>query len=349
MTSPKPPDPGTQRSSRESLGAKPQAEVGEPQGEGVTVVTVTLNAAIDRLIEAPGLHIGGHVKGKLIRRVAAGKGINVSRALARLGAKSVATGFIGKADEALYEEELPHLGAANRLVVIPGHTRENITLIDPTTGVETHIRDAGLAIGPDDLKHLSATLSSLATGTCVMVFSGSLPPGLAAKEVESVIEAIQAPSVRIAFDGPGTLFRALAQEAVWLVKPNRQELSEWTGEALDSEAALIRTAGRLAQKIQHVLVSCGAEGAYLFAEGRVLRGRVAGDVPEVRSTVGCGDVILAAFLAARLQACSIDESLRRALAAATAATTHQIPGEFDSHDVWTFLSATQVEELTHCA
>jgi len=182
-----------------------------------------------------------------------------------------------------------------------------------------------------------------------MVFSGSLPPGLAATEVESVIEAIHTPNVRIAFDGPGTLFRALPQEAIWLVKPNRQELSEWTGEELESEAALIRAGGRLAEKIEHVLVSCGAEGAYLFAEGRAFRGRVGGDVPEVRSTVGCGDVILAAFLAARLQAFSIEESLRRALAAATAATMHQIPGEFDSRDVSTFLGATQVEEVAHNA
>jgi 1-phosphofructokinase len=332
-----------------SPGAKSQAGIGNPQGGGIPVVTVTLNAAIDRLIEAAGLHIGGHIKGKLIRRVAAGKGINVSRALAHLDFKSVATGFIGKADEALYKEELSRLGVADRLVVIPGHTRENITLIDPTTGVETHIRDAGLAIGPGDLERLSATLSSLASGACVMVFSGSLPPGLAATEVRTVIEAIRTPDVRTVFDGPGALFRALAQKAVWLVKPNRQELSEWTGEELESEAALIRTGGRLAEKIEHVLVSCGAEGAYLLAEGRVFRGRVGGNVPEVRSTVGCGDVVLAAFLAARLEASSIEESLRRALAAATAATMHRIPGDFDSHDVSTFLSATQVEELTHRA
>ena len=60
------------------------------------IVSVTLNPAVDWVLEAPNFKVGSHIRARRIGWYPAGNGINVSRVLATLGTRSVATGFIGR-------------------------------------------------------------------------------------------------------------------------------------------------------------------------------------------------------------------------------------------------------------
>src|SRR5512135_1158324 len=95
------------------------------------IIVVSLNPAVDRVIEVPGFTLGAHQTGREIRRLAAGKGMNVAHVLSRLGVPSVATGFLGEQNRAIFADALKADGVADEFLTLPGRTRENITITDP--------------------------------------------------------------------------------------------------------------------------------------------------------------------------------------------------------------------------
>ncbi len=92
------------------------------------IITVTLNAAVDRVIEVENFTIGAHQTGREVSRVPGGKGVNVSRILAALDAPSIATGFIGKENRSVFDPIFRDGTIADELVVLDGRTRENVTI-----------------------------------------------------------------------------------------------------------------------------------------------------------------------------------------------------------------------------
>jgi len=99
----------------------------------VRIVTVTLNPAIDHLLEAPQFAVGSHVRARRIGRNPAGKGINVARVIATLGSRCIATGLVGKGELGMFESFLDERGegrVTNQLLVIHGRTRDNVTIMD---------------------------------------------------------------------------------------------------------------------------------------------------------------------------------------------------------------------------
>ena len=137
------------------------------------IITVSLNPAIDRVIEVPDFAVGAHQKSRPISRQPAGKAINVSRILGRLDIDNIATGFVGAAESELFHQSLagPHTRA--ELIAIDSPTRENITITDPINHRDTHIRDASFEIGAQTLKRLHKKLHVLCRDKTLVIFSGS--------------------------------------------------------------------------------------------------------------------------------------------------------------------------------
>jgi 1-phosphofructokinase family hexose kinase len=317
-----------------------------------SIITVTLNPAIDRVIEVAGFAVGAHQRGRLLDRVPAGKGVNVSRVLASLGVESIATGFVGAEELGFFEHFLaggPERGAGPavrpQLLAVHGHTRENITIIDPKSGIETHIRDLGFKVSPADVDRLRKKLNLLAKPGAVVALCGSLPPGMAIDAAVGLVDLAMAKGASVAVDGSGALLRALADRSLWLLKPNIQELAEAVGRAGDSlsDDDVVTHGRALGENAEVVIVSRGSAGGYLFAEGSVWLGQVSIDAELIRSTVGCGDALLAGFIAARLRGHDPRESYRHALAVATAAALEPAPGCVDPAEVANLLPAASVE------
>jgi 1-phosphofructokinase family hexose kinase len=310
-----------------------------------SAVTVTLNTAIDCVIEVPGFTVGAHQVGRRMLRTPAGKGINVARTLAALGHSCVAAGFVGRDDLDYFETELDEHRVQPQLLAIDGQTRENVTLIDPENATETHVRDAGFAVTADDVQRLERKLALLAHDGVLVAFCGSLPRNIAAGEFARLVDICLERQALVAVDTEGPVLQAVRDRPLWAVKPNREELAAFMGEVTASDDDLIRVGRALGQTVARVIVSCGAAGGYLFADGGVSRGQVEVDPKKVVSTVGCGDTLLAAFVAAQMEGHDAVEAYRRALAAATAASTHPVPGEVDPAAVRRFLAVTAVETL----
>ncbi|HOA73632.1 MAG TPA: 1-phosphofructokinase family hexose kinase [Phycisphaerae bacterium] len=294
-----------------------------------SIITVTLNPTIDRILEVPGFKIGSHLQGRQRLREPAGKAINVSRALSELGVKSTAIGWVGMNAFDLFHEAMRKVGVKACFLPITGATRENITIIDPNTHTETHIRDAGPKVDDADVRRLTDLLQNVVTAESLVIFTGSLPPGLPLHAWENLLQTCIDRGARVAVDVSGPPLRVASEKQLWMIKPNEFELGELLGTRLPHEQAVVKAGRELATRYPFVLITLGRKGAYCFAEGRTLHARAELPADRVRSTVGCGDAMLAGFLAGLLSDGTTDTALREGVAISAAAAATEEPARFE--------------------
>ena len=115
------------------------------------IVTVTLNPTLDKTLSVPALRPGEVHRARFLRQDIGGKGINVSRALRALGVESIPIGFLGGATGRAMREGLAAEGYDASFLEVPGETRQNLTLLDESTGVYTKINEPGPTVGPGSL------------------------------------------------------------------------------------------------------------------------------------------------------------------------------------------------------
>ncbi|MBI1373444.1 MAG: hexose kinase [Phycisphaera sp.] len=314
-----------------------------------SIVSVSLNSAIDRTIQVSNLRVGAHLRGQRIALQPAGKGVNVARTLGVLGQPCTLTGFVGDEDAEWYRRSL-HVDCAgrvgDRLVPVAGHTRQSITLIDPAAGVDTHIVEQGYAIGRDDLRRVRAALDELAAPHTLICFCGSLPPGVTVDHFVAMISDCLDKGASVAVDSSGEALRAACELPLALAKPNVSELAELVGAELSSEAAATEAARELAKRVTWVLLSLGADGALLTHNDHAWRGRLDVEPTRVVNTVGCGDALLAGFVDGWIRTKGDPAaSLRRALSVAAAnATSATVAG----YDVATLGDTAEVADVQPC-
>lgn len=309
------------------------------------VITVSLNPAIDRIIEVPNLKLGDHQMGHLVARLPAGKAVNVSRALSILGVSSVATGFMGIAEVDFFHQSFDGSSIQDDFLAVTGSTRENITLVDPVTHHETHIRDVGFEVDADDLACLAERLRQLCSKGSTVVFSGAMPRGCAAANFVELIQVCLTAGARVAVDTSGEALKQAARLPLWLIKPNEAELAEIVGAALEGGDRVLAAGGELARHIGNVLVSCGSDGSLCYSGGAIWRGHVSLDASRVCNTVGCGDCLLAGFVAGCLRGDEPAGALRLALATATAKAVSLESGRFTLADVEDFSRFAAIEPV----
>ncbi len=282
------------------------------------IIAVALNPAIDRVIEVPNLAIGAHQVARLLSRDPAGKAVNLAKGLALLEVPSVLTGLVGAAESDYYARDAAAYGVPMQMLPVAGHTRENITLIDPAGRTETHLRDRGFVVQPGELAALRRGLAGMAGPDATFVFSGSLPEGIAPAEFADLLAICRQGGARLAVDVSGPALAVAVEADPWLIKPNRQELQDLLGRRLPATGDLLAAGADLARRVDQVLVSCGPDGAYLFSAGAAWHGRCDVAADRIASTVGCGDALLAGFLAGLHKGLDLPGALRLALAAAAA-------------------------------
>ncbi|WP_190264434.1 1-phosphofructokinase family hexose kinase [Glutamicibacter nicotianae] len=318
------------------------------------IITLTANPALDKTIElgeplAPGAvqrAVASHVQ-------AAGKGVNVSRAIAAAGGATLAV-LPGASTDPLVTA-LAHDQLAHRNLPIAEALRTNTTLTDPD-GTTTKINEPGPALDAQQLAELGELVAEAAAGASWLVMAGSLPPGVPAgfyaQLTAKLRAALGAKCPKIAVDTSGAplleLFAHGQQHIPDLVKPNAEELAQLAGGY--SEAALegsIELAAGCAQQLLDrgagaVLATLGAQGALLVTKQGAWHGSHTPITP--RSTVGAGDSSLAGYLLADAAGASAPERLRNAVAYGAAAT--QLPGSTIPTESDLTAGAVTVSELT---
>ncbi len=315
------------------------------------IVTVTLNPAIDRVVAVPQFRVGTHAKAQRIGWYPAGKGINVSRVLAALGTRSIATGLVGNDELGLFEENLKQHGhgrITTQMLAVRGRTRDNITIIDHIDDTETHLRDEGFTVQREDMRRIMSKVGMLARDGAIVCFCGSMPPGATTGDLRSMLHRCEESGALAVVDTSEHVLEDLRGESIWMVKVNAQELTTLTGmptetETQTAEAArtILRTSGGT---VDHVIATRGADGALLLGPGVELSAKVAVHPGLIANTVGCGDSLLAGLLAAHIRSADWEAALKRGVATATANAVSRTPGTISTDDVRQYAEAAIITQ-----
>jgi 1-phosphofructokinase/tagatose 6-phosphate kinase len=311
------------------------------------ILTVTLNAAIDRTVAVPNFRLGRRHRAVEARTVAGGKGINVARALSLLGRPVLATGFVGGQTGAQVLEQLREESVLTDFTRIAAETRINLAVIDPTSGEQTEINERGPAVSPEETKKLFERIGYLSSGAKICVLAGSLPPGAGDDLYARLIADLSRRGVAVVLDAEGEAMLAGVRAGASMVTPNEREAEELVGQEFAD-------GGDLAQGL-HELVRLGAvEAAITRPEGCVA---AVGEGTERRlleihteplepvSTVGSGDAFLAGYVAARYESRSPEECLAYGVACGAESTQHFGAGTVDRNQVERLLGEVAVHDL----
>lgn len=262
------------------------------------ILTVTPNPSLDRTYEIPALDRGEVLRATVERMDPGGKGVNVSRAVAAAGHRTVAVLPLGGAPGALVARLLAEQGIDVAPVPIAGATRSNIALAEPD-GTLTKINAPGPELTPAESESLLSALGGHAVGgkDDWIACCGSLPRGLEPRWYAELVARAHAAGARIALDTSGASLLAALKERPDVVKPNADELATAVGRPLATVGDALKAAEELrTYGAGSVLASLGADGQLLVSDAGAYFGSAA--VAAVRSNVGAGDASLAGFLAA---------------------------------------------------
>ena len=295
------------------------------------IITVTLNPTLDKTLSVPALRPGEVHRARFLRQDIGGKGINVSRALRALGVASIPIGFLGGATGRAMRDGLTAAGYDARFVEVPGETRQNLTLLDESTGVYTKINEPGPTISVEHIAALHALVDELASPGDLWALCGSLPPGAPGDLYADLIAAVQARGARAILDTSETALRLGLAARPAGIKPNSEEAAQALDQAVSSDeehvAAVRGLCELLAPATPPAPVVCltrGARGLLLASGGKL----VMAEPPPVaaRSPIGAGDATLAGLLWALLDGCDPTEMARRAVACGTATAMQEGTG-----------------------
>jgi len=311
------------------------------------IVTVTLNAAIDRTLTVPNFQRGQRHRASQGLTLAGGKGINVARALKRLDVPVVATGLAGGRTGTRIVEELTSEAILNDFVRIADESRTSTAVVDPTTATYTEINEWGPHVEPEELAMLAEKIDYLAREADMVVFAGTLPRGVQDSFYAEVIRDLNRRQVRSVLDCEGVPLRLGVEAEPFLVTPNQGEAEGLVGQEFRDDEDYLMAVDRIADMgARNVLVTSEMRSFGLFREERKrLRLRAVAPQIEPVSAVGSGDVLLAGFLAARVAGKPLEESLRAAVAAGAASTFEVGAGRFEPREVTRLQRSVEVREL----
>jgi 1-phosphofructokinase family hexose kinase len=311
------------------------------------IVTVTLNAALDRSLSVPIFQLGHRHRATDVLAIAGGKGINVARALKRLEVPVVATGLAGGRTGTRIVEELTAEAILNDFVRIKEESRTSTAVIDPTSGTYTEINEWGPKVTVAELEMLVEKLSYLSRGAQTVVFAGSLPRGVDEAFYAEAVREVSRRGVPVVLDSEGEPLRHGLESEPFLVSPNQREAEQLVGQELEEDDDFLMALESIAEIGARNVQITTENGCYaLIREDRqVTRFRVTAPILEPVSIVGAGDVLLAQWLASRAEGRSVEEALRLAVAAGAASVLEIGAGRFDPKEAHRLAAAVEVHEL----
>lgn len=258
------------------------------------IYTVTLNPALDKTVRVDDFAVDRVNRISALRVDAGGKGINVSKVIAKLGGRSTAIAILGGASGDLIARALADAGIDCLPFEASGDTRTNLKVVDEARGTNTDINEPGPEIDEGTLATALATLTERIEPDDIVVLSGSLPKGAPADTYAAWAAACQRVGARVLLDADGEALRAGIAGRPYLIKPNDSELERLVGRPLKDEGAIIAAAREIVKAgVERVVVTLGGDGAlFVDAEGAV---RARSPKVRVNSTVGAGDSVVASL------------------------------------------------------
>lgn len=311
------------------------------------IITVTLNAAVDKTLSVPSYRPGGRNRAVEQTTAAGGKGINVARALKRLGQPVIATGFAGGATGTRIIEYLTQEAILNDFVRIAGESRTSTVVIDPTTNQHTEINEYGPRVAEAELELFREKLLYLARGADICVVAGSLPRGISEGFYAELMRDLKKTGVTTVLDADGEPMRLGLRAEPDVISPNMIEAEELVGHEFhddDDVAAGLAQLRELGAKTAIMTHPAGCWASlHDTTPGTYVRVRV--EQHEAVSVVGSGDAFLAGYVTARYIGLNSEQSLRYGVACGAESVNHFGAGILDPVAVDRLLEQVELETI----
>lgn len=305
------------------------------------ILTITLNPTVDKSTSIDKLVPEKKLRCEQPQFEPGGGGINVSRALQRLGFASTAFFTSGGRTGKLLENLLEKEGIERMPIRVAAETRENFIVVETATNQQFRFGMPGESLSVSEEAAVLAVLQSIDPFPAYIVVSGSLPPGMKPEFLREIVKVSKAKGARIVADTSGEALAQMVDEGVFLLKPNLGELAALTGqETLDND-----TVDKAAQKLiakgktEAIVVSLGPQGAYLVTKD--IAQLVPAPAVKKLSTVGAGDSMVAGMVSVLAKGGGFIEMVRMGVACGSAATMNagtQLFKKEDAERLFLFLS-----------
>lgn len=285
------------------------------------IVTLTVNPAVDKSTHIDRLIPEQKLRCDAPRFDAGGGGINVSKAIKRLGGTSTAIFTTGGPAGQVLRDLVSQEGIDCEVIQAEQWTRENFIVAETSTNAQYRFGMPGAALSEAETETVLETLRQ--SKADYVVASGSLPPQMDVNFYEKVAAISKEIGARLVLDTSGEPLRAACDEGVFLLKPNIGELEALVG-AKDLQIDDVDDAARMLigdGKCEVVIVSMGPKGAILVTKD--LCEHVPAPPVQKRSTVGAGDSMVAGMTWALTQKLTYSEMIRWGVACGSAATMNE--------------------------
>jgi 1-phosphofructokinase family hexose kinase len=298
------------------------------------IITVTLNAAIDKSLVVPNFRLGRRHRTVEQRTIAGGKGVNIARTLKALGQPVIATGFAGGATGTHIVEQLTEESILNDFVRIREESRTNTSVLDPTTGEQTEINERGPLVSEQEVELFRDKLLYLARGAAIVVFAGSLPRGVEPEIYASLVRDLERSDVLTVVDTDGEPLRQAVRAEPDVVSPNVIEAEELVGHEFSGEEERSLAVAEIAALGPREAIMTLPDGCFaqvlIDGQRRLKRARIEPREPIAKR--GSGDAFLAGYLAARYEGRAPDQCLRFGVACGAESTGRLGAGLIDARE-----------------
>ena len=284
-----------------------------------TIVTMTLNPAIDKSSSVDHVVAERKLYCKPPRFEPGGGGVNVCRAIKKLGGTSLllypAGGLTGTRLQELLEEE----GLDHRPFPIVGMIRESLVILEESTGQQFRFGMPGPKLKKNELESFLQQLSVIDPSPDYMVASGSLPPGAPADFYARVARVGKENGAKTIIDVSGEALEQALKEGVFLIKPNVREFRELAGKDIKEESQIKAEAQKMVKsgRCEVLVISLGAAGA--LAVSKDFAEHILPPTVPIVSKVGAGDSMVAGIALSLARGKPLRESILFGVAAGSAA------------------------------
>lgn len=259
------------------------------------IVTITLNPAVDQVIELDRLSLGTMNRARSCRPMTGGKGINVARVLKGFGLEVVATGFLAGSGGVMTARTLEQEGIEARFLSVDGEVRVNLKVQERIGGLTTEINQPGFTVDEDAFHQLLDQVGMLLGNAEALVLTGSLPPGCPPNAYRRLGSLASEHAVPVFLDADGENLKWGVSALPFAVKPNEDELRQYSGFSLRNDREWVLAMRGLRQNgVRQVAATMGPDGVMM------LDGDTVWHAPGLRVAPACatgaGDAALAAMV-----------------------------------------------------
>ncbi len=286
----------------------------------MNVLTITANPAVDKSTKTSLVMSEKKIRCQRPVYEPGGGGINVSRALKKLGSSSTTMYFSGGATGELMRELLDKEGLDQKTIQTKAPIRENLIVLDETDQQHYRFGMPGPEIQEKEWKQMLEEIDKAGEELSFVILSGSLPPGLPEDFTARIAQIAKRKNIKFVTDTSGDPLKNALDEGVFLAKPNQVELKNLMGEDKIKPGQLEIFARQLVKdkKAEVMVVSLGAKGALYTTRDHSKY--IMSPVIDTDSAVGAGDSMVAGMIHGFLNEKDVQEAVIYGIAAGTAAT-----------------------------